>query len=334
MKTLKKLYEEQQPVGINGFCILKPEFTEYEDEFCTLLNTNDWKIVKKIKKTLSKDDAAKLYVSKKDESYYNSLCDYMSSGDCICCSCSKKCDDPIKDMDNLKDKVRKQWGKDDMKNAMHSSDSLENVERESKLCLEGICESMYNESMGDITPEEWYEMHPEDEEHAKTWNLGKYSLDVVKNPAISILDALQVALAEEFMAWYQYTIAAPYLFGAERNGVLELFQENAKDEFEDHASWLMDRIKQLGGTPHRIWHPSSLNNIATHKYLHIEDLSTVEMLKLMIESEIGAIDTYVAIEKLTKDVDPVTNDKIISILADEQQHKADLEKYLTDILAQ
>lgn len=135
MRTLRQLVEEQEvPVGINGFCILKPEFLQYENEFYTLLNNNDWKIVNKCRRHLSREQAEELYKSKKNEPYYQSLCDYMSSGECICCTCSKKCDNPIKDMDDLKDKVRKQWGKDEMKNAMHSSDSLDNVERESKLC--------------------------------------------------------------------------------------------------------------------------------------------------------------------------------------------------------
>ena len=71
----------------------------------------------------------------KNSSFYNDLCDYMCSGDCVCCSCYKDCKDPIKDMDTIKQNVRKVWGKDDMKNAMHSSDSLDNVKRESNICF-------------------------------------------------------------------------------------------------------------------------------------------------------------------------------------------------------
>ena len=41
-------------------------------------------------------------------------------------------------MKTLKDKVRKAWGKDEMKNAMHSSDSLENVKREKNLVFNNI----------------------------------------------------------------------------------------------------------------------------------------------------------------------------------------------------
>ena len=36
-------------------------------------------------------------------------------------------------MDKIKDEIRKKWGKDDMKNAMHSSDSLQNAARESNI---------------------------------------------------------------------------------------------------------------------------------------------------------------------------------------------------------
>ena len=69
--------------------------------------------------------------------YYEDLCIYMASDECIAYMLYKDCKDPIKDLEKLKDKVRKTWGKDDMKNAMHSSDSKENVEREYKLILQG-----------------------------------------------------------------------------------------------------------------------------------------------------------------------------------------------------
>ena len=36
-------------------------------------------------------------------------------------------------MKSLKDNIRKQWGINEMKNAMNSSDSIDNVIRESKI---------------------------------------------------------------------------------------------------------------------------------------------------------------------------------------------------------
>ena len=122
---------------VNGFCILKPEFLEHEFEFDELLKNNNWQIVQKTKKTLSLPEAQELYISKAKEDYYEDLCIYMASDECIAYMLYKDCEDPIKDLEKLKNKVRKTWGKDDMKNAMHSSDSKENVEREYKLILQG-----------------------------------------------------------------------------------------------------------------------------------------------------------------------------------------------------
>lgn len=324
MKTLKRLVEEQEaPVGINGFCILKPEFTQFEDEFLTLLNNNDWKVVKKVKKKLSKEDAEKLYASKKDESYYNALCDYMASGDCLCCSCSKKCDDPIKDMNDIKDKVRKQWGKDEMKNAMHSSDSLDNVKRECKLCLEGICEAIKVEQPA---------IPASTTTEPNLMAIGDNTINKLNVPDMSIPEALEIALAEEFLAWYEYVIVVPFLFGKQHHSIAELFKKNAEDEYEDHAEWLMKRLNELNYIPSKILHPMNLNNVAAHKYIPLDtNMDARGLVEKMIEAENGAIETYTRIEEMTRESDPVTNDKIVGILADEMEHKAELEKFLKEL---
>ena len=135
MKTFSKFLEVLQATPINGFCVLKPEFLEYEDDWINMLKNNGWTIVQKVKKTLTPAQAKDLYKPHENEKFYNDLCDYMCSGDCICCSCYKECDDPIKEMDKLKERVRENWGKDEMKNAMHSSDSIENIKRESNICF-------------------------------------------------------------------------------------------------------------------------------------------------------------------------------------------------------
>lgn len=120
----------------NGFCILKPEFLDHEDDWKNMLTNNGWRIMQTTRRTLTHDEAEELYKMHKSKKFYKDLCDYMSSGDSICCKCYKDCDNPIKDMKTIKDMVRKAWGIDDMKNGMHSSDSLENVKRECKLIFE------------------------------------------------------------------------------------------------------------------------------------------------------------------------------------------------------
>ena len=101
-----------------------------------MLENNGWNVIQKQKRTLSGDEASEFNKMHKEKDFYKDLCKYMSSGDCLCCLCHKDCKDPIKEMCALKDKVCKIWDKDDMKNAMHSSDSLDNVNSESKLIFE------------------------------------------------------------------------------------------------------------------------------------------------------------------------------------------------------
>lgn len=133
MKTLSKIFEEK--VQPNGFCILKPGFTDHDEEFQKLLGLEGWKILDTTTRKLTRDEAARLYATHKDEPFYNTLCDYMITDDIKCYKCFKDCKDPIKEMDDFKQKIRKAWGKDDMKNAMHSSDSLDAVINECGICF-------------------------------------------------------------------------------------------------------------------------------------------------------------------------------------------------------
>ena len=134
MKSLVQYIKESQ-LEMNGFVILKPEFLEWEEPWLDLLKNKGWQIIQKKKCQLSNDQCKELYKMHKDKPFYDDLCKYMSSDECICCSCYKKCDNPIKEMKDIKNIVREKWGIDDMKNAMHSSDSLENVNRENNIIM-------------------------------------------------------------------------------------------------------------------------------------------------------------------------------------------------------
>ena len=136
MKSLKDFINESKENYVNAFVILKPEFLEYEDKWLKMLDEDEWDILDKKKLTLTKEQAEQLYMMHKGKDFYDDLVEYMSSGECLCAKCYKECEDPIEEMDSLKDKVRDKWGKNDMKNAMHSSDSIENVKRESKIVFE------------------------------------------------------------------------------------------------------------------------------------------------------------------------------------------------------
>lgn len=338
MRSFKQTYMINEDVSsINGFVILKPEFLDHEEEFLKLLDNNGWKIIQKSKKKLSQAEAEELYKMHKGKDFYKDLCKYMASGDCLCCQCYKDCKDPIKDMDALKDKVRKTWGKDDMRNAMHSSDSMNNVNRESKLIFEKkIVE--YDETGNYIGLADFCD-EPTEIPQCQTCEIPanpdpgpisilqtriiELKLSYTEEEAIELVNKLQNALAEEFNAWYAYMIIIPFLEGMHKEEVVDFFKETGKDELEDHAYWLMERLNQLGVYPHPIISSTCWDNIAKHKY--IAPVSNIlSAIRNNIAAEIGAIETYQDLERFTRDRDVVSNTKIKEILADEQQHLADL----------
>lgn len=127
MKLFKEIRESFKNME---FVIIKPEFERYKDEIVKYLIDNGLVISKVLKRRLSLDKALLLYIPHHDKDFYWDLCEYMSSGDSI----GYLFYNPNKvDVLKLKDEIRKVYGKDDMRNAIHSSDSKKNVKRESNI---------------------------------------------------------------------------------------------------------------------------------------------------------------------------------------------------------
>ena len=94
-----------------------------------------------------------------------------------------------------------------------------------------------------------------------------------------------------------------------------------------HAQMLAKRIKVLGG---RV--PGSLDLERNQKFLQppkdSTDLTTV--IKGVIEAEDGAIAQYEKIISLCDQVDFVTQDLVVTLLGDEQEHRRAFVGYLTE----
>lgn len=150
-----------------------------------------------------------------------------------------------------------------------------------------------------------------------------------------LVTLLQSALAEEYLQWYQYTVVIPFAVGQDRVNIVEAFKEHAKDELEDHAAWLIERINQLDGVPTLVDEPSKWNLCAVHKYIKpTPPYDVCTLLEQNIQSEKGAIETYTALEAVTRGNDVVTNRKVKAILADEQEHLQNLIDLYKDIRGQ
>ena len=142
---------------------------------------------------------------------------------------------------------------------------------------------------------------------------------------------LENALAEEFIAFYQYTMASPFLHGKERNKLETVLKDNAKDELEDHAYWLLERLDQLKRQPETIKDIDELNKFAKHKYIIPVVTDVKSIIEDNIKAEQGAIETYLELEEFTRDKDIVTHTKVEEILSDEREHLHLLEQILRDI---
>jgi ferritin-like protein len=138
------------------------------------------------------------------------------------------------------------------------------------------------------------------------------------------------ALSEEFNAWYFYLITKEFIIGQHFKQIKELFEETAKDELEDHAYWLIERLNQIGYSIEQIAHPSSWANLAEHPYvkpIFKEDgsIDPKKVLEQAIQSELDAIGTYTNLVEFTNAIkDSTSNLKLREILADEEEHLSDL----------
>lgn len=151
----------------------------------------------------------------------------------------------------------------------------------------------------------------------------KGKIDVVK-----LVDLLNAALAEEWLAFYQYWVGSFVVEGPMRSDVQGEFEEHAQEEYE-HARMIAARIIELEGVP--VLDPKKWFDLAKCKYLSPTDFGVVPMLNQNVASERCAIRRYQEIASFTNGLDFTTCDMAKRILAQEEEHEQDLQDYLTDI---
>lgn len=160
--------------------------------------------------------------------------------------------------------------------------------------------------------------------------MGKKATEIVKLDVEKLIALLNKALADEWLAYYQYWIGAKVAKGPMRPAIAAELAQHASEEFA-HAGLLTDRIIQLGGTP--ILNPKNFGDQANCDYLEPKDPHVKMLLKQNIDGERCAIGVYNQLLEITKDKDIVTYEMAFSILKDEIEHEADLEALLEDLEA-
>jgi bacterioferritin len=143
-----------------------------------------------------------------------------------------------------------------------------------------------------------------------------------------LIEMLNEALAEEWLAYYQYWVGARVIEGPTREEVEAELLLHANEELA-HAELVADRIDQLGGTP--LLSPADWMEHAKCDYLAPEDPYIEAVLKQNLDGERCAIERYQEIADFTQGKDHSTYQMATNILNDELEHEHDIEDFLNDI---
>ena len=149
------------------------------------------------------------------------------------------------------------------------------------------------------------------------------NLDVQK-----LIEMLNGALCEEWLAYYQYWIGARVIEGPMRSEIEAELLEHADEELS-HAVKLVTRIVQLGGTP--VLSPDQWTRMARCRYEAPTDPYVKTILEQNLRSERCAIERYRDIADYTDGIDYTTAKMAVEILEDELDHEQDILSYQQDI---
>lgn len=152
--------------------------------------------------------------------------------------------------------------------------------------------------------------------------------EIIGLDVAQVLELLNKAFADEWLAYYQYWIGAQVARGPMRSSIVAELVEHAQDELR-HAQILSDRIIQLGGQP--LLEPKDWYTYANCDYAVPNDPHVKAILTQNIHGEQCAIDVYKKLIDITKDTDVVTYNMSVEILNDEEEHESDLQALLEDI---
>ncbi|HAS74244.1 MAG TPA: ferritin [Clostridiales bacterium UBA8960] len=158
--------------------------------------------------------------------------------------------------------------------------------------------------------------------------MGKKAIEISNLDVDQLIGMLNEALAEEWLAYYQYWIGAKVMEGPMRSEVEPELLLHASEELS-HAELVAGRILQLGGTP--LLNPSLWASHARCPYEAPEDPYIEEILKQNLNGERCAIQRYEEIADFTSGKDHATYQMAITILNDELEHEHDIEDFLRDI---
>lgn len=158
--------------------------------------------------------------------------------------------------------------------------------------------------------------------------MGRHAVEILDLDVKKLLEMLNAALCEEWLAYYQYWIGAKLMEGPMRSEIEPELLLHATQEL-NHAVLVVDRIIQLGGTP--VLNPSDWPKFARCDYDAPVDPYVEVILQQNLKGERCAIQRYKDIADFTSGKDHTTHQMATTILNEELEHEQDIEDWLTDL---
>ena len=152
--------------------------------------------------------------------------------------------------------------------------------------------------------------------------MGKHAISVSSVDVTKLIEMLNAALSEEWLAYYQYWIGARLMEGPMRSEVEPELLLHADQEL-NHAVMVVERIIQLGGTP--VINPSEWTKLARCSYDEPSDPYIEAILEQNLKGERCAIQRYQEIADYTSGKDHATYQMAVTILNEELEHEDDIE---------
>ena len=158
--------------------------------------------------------------------------------------------------------------------------------------------------------------------------MGQKGREIVKMDVDKLINLLNKALSDEWLAYYQYWVGAKVVRGPMKDAVISELTIHATEEL-NHAELLSARIIQIGGTP--VLSPEEWFKLTNCGYSKPDDHYVEEILNQNIKGEQCAIRVYSDFLDITRVGDPVTYNIILTILSQEVEHEEDLSAVKEDL---
>jgi bacterioferritin len=158
--------------------------------------------------------------------------------------------------------------------------------------------------------------------------MGQKGVEILNVDVDELIQMLNEALCEEWLAYYQYWIGARIMEGPMRSEIEPELLIHATQEL-NHAVLVVSRIIQLDGTP--VLTPADWMKLSKCTYEAPSDPYVEVVLNQNLNGERCAIQRYKGIADYTNGKDHTTHQMATTILNEELEHEQDIEDWILDI---